>query len=78
MTNHFLFFLLILGSLWDLISLEFKSGCSLEYDEEEFLDKREKVYTFMKIPLEIERFMLYGICQVYNPQFDFTIVKHSV
>ncbi|KAL4142554.1 hypothetical protein QTP88_004993 [Uroleucon formosanum] len=51
------------GSLWDFISVEFKRGYSLENDEKEFSDRREKVYTFMKIPLEVERFMFYGFCQ---------------
>ncbi|XP_060860281.1 protein TAPT1 homolog [Metopolophium dirhodum] len=52
-----------LGSLWDFILLEFNRGYSLENDGKEFSDKREKVYNFMKIPLEVERLMLYGICQ---------------
>ncbi|XP_029348693.1 protein TAPT1 homolog [Acyrthosiphon pisum] len=54
---------LVLGSLWDFILFEFKRDYSLENDEKEFSDKREKVYNFMKIPLEVERFMFYGICQ---------------
>jgi len=53
--------------LWDVILLELKHGYSLENNEKEFSDKREKVYNFMKIPFEIERFMFYGICQVYKP-----------
>jgi len=59
------------GSLWDFISVEFKRGYSLENDEKEFSDRREKVYTFMKIPLEVERFMFYGFCQVCKPQLVF-------
>ncbi|VVC32138.1 Tapt1 family [Cinara cedri] len=51
------------GSLWDFIRIEFKRGYSLENDEKEFSDRREKVYTFMKIPLEVEKFMFYGFCQ---------------
>ncbi|XP_026812293.1 protein TAPT1 homolog [Rhopalosiphum maidis] len=51
------------ASLWDFIRIEFKRGYSLENDEKEFSDRREKVYTFMKIPLEVERFMFYGFCQ---------------
>ncbi|CAH1716857.1 protein TAPT1 homolog [Aphis gossypii] len=51
------------ASLWDFIRVEFKRGYSLENDEKEFSDRREKVYTFMKIPLEVERFMFYGFCQ---------------
>jgi len=55
------------GSLWDFIRVEFTRGYSLENDEKEFSDRREKVYTFMKIPLEVERFMFYGFCQVRAP-----------
>ncbi|XP_050420980.1 protein TAPT1 homolog [Adelges cooleyi] len=51
------------GSLWDFICVEFTRGYSLEHDEKEYSDRREKVYTFMKIPLEVERFMFYGFCQ---------------
>lgn len=59
---HVFFF--SIGSLWDFIRVEFTRGYSLENDEKEFSDRREKVYTFMKIPLEVERFMFYGFCQV--------------
>jgi len=76
--NYFFFYFFFLGSLWDFILLECKPCYSLENDEKEFSDKREKVYNFMKIPLEVERFMFYGICQVCKPHLDFTIVKHSV
>jgi len=48
--------------------VEFTRGYSLENDEKEFSDRREKVYTFMKIPLEVERFMFYGFCQVCAPK----------
>ncbi|XP_026821239.1 protein TAPT1 homolog [Rhopalosiphum maidis] len=52
-----------LGTLWDFILIEFNRGYFLENDEKEFSDRREKVYTLMKIPLEVERFIFYGICQ---------------
>lgn len=58
------FFFVSVGSLWNFICVEFTRGYSLENDEKEFSDRREKVYTFMKIPLEVERFMSYGFCQV--------------
>lgn len=35
----------------------------LEHDEERYSAKREKVYSFMKIPMEVERYMLYGFMQ---------------
>ncbi|KAF0758972.1 protein TAPT1 [Aphis craccivora] len=56
-------FFFFLGTLWDFILIEFNRGYSLENDEKEFSDRREKIYTFMKVPLEVERFIFYGICQ---------------
>lgn len=35
----------------------------LEHDEERFSARREKVYSFMRIPREVERFMRYGFMQ---------------
>lgn len=37
----------------------------LEHDEERFSARREKVYSFIKIPREVENFMAYGFFQVY-------------
>lgn len=74
------FFFFQIGSLWDFIRIEFKRGYSLENDEKEFSDRREKVYTFMKIPLEVERFMFYGFCQVYAQFYiilDFFVFNHN-
>lgn len=34
-----------------------------EHDEERFSARREKIYTFMKIPREFEKFMVYGVLQ---------------
>lgn len=34
-----------------------------EHDEERFSARREKIYTFMKIPREVEKFMTYGVLQ---------------
>lgn len=34
-----------------------------EHDEERFTARREKIYTFMKIPREVEKFMTYGVLQ---------------
>lgn len=36
----------------------------LEHDEEKFSARREKVYSFIKIPREVENFMAYGFLQV--------------
>lgn len=38
-------------------------GYVLEHDEERFSARREKIYTFMKIPRELEKFMVYGMLQ---------------
>ncbi|KAJ8961994.1 hypothetical protein NQ314_005776 [Rhamnusium bicolor] len=35
----------------------------LEHDEERYSARREKIYSFMKIPKEVERFMRYGVMQ---------------
>jgi hypothetical protein len=35
----------------------------LEHDEERYSARREKVYSFMKIPREVEKFMAYGFFQ---------------
>lgn len=35
----------------------------LEHDKERYSAKREKVYSFMRIPLEVEKYMLYGFMQ---------------
>lgn len=34
-----------------------------EHDEERFTARREKIYTFMKIPRELEKFLAYGVLQ---------------
>lgn len=38
-------------------------GYMLEHDEDRFLARREKIYSFMKIPREVEKFMTYGFFQ---------------
>lgn len=43
---------------------ELTRGYQLEHDEERFSARREKVYSFMKIPREVENFMAYGFLQV--------------
>ncbi|KAL0132688.1 hypothetical protein PUN28_000436 [Cardiocondyla obscurior] len=42
---------------------ELTRGYQLEHDEERFSARREKVYSFMKIPREVENFMAYGFLQ---------------
>ncbi|ELU04873.1 hypothetical protein CAPTEDRAFT_5824 [Capitella teleta] len=38
-------------------------GYWLEHDEARYAEKRKRVYTFMKIPREVEKFMTYGFFQ---------------
>lgn len=38
----------------------------LEHDEERFSARREKIYSFMKIPREVEKFMTYGFFQCFD------------
>lgn len=35
----------------------------LEHDEERYSARRQKIYSFMRIPRDLERFMVYGIMQ---------------
>ena len=48
------------GSLLRYISSEVTRSYMLEHDQERYTTKREKMYTFMKIPRELEKFMSYG------------------
>ena len=47
-------------SLVRYISSEVTRSYMLEHDQERYTSKREKMYTFMKIPRELEKFMSYG------------------
>lgn len=38
-------------------------GYMLEHDEERYSARRQKIYSFMRIPRDLERFMVYGIMQ---------------
>ncbi|KAI4459221.1 hypothetical protein MML48_6g00007447 [Holotrichia oblita] len=50
-------------SLFSFLQVELTRGYVLEHDEERYSAKREKVYSFMKIPREVEKFMSYGFMQ---------------
>ncbi|KAK9877949.1 hypothetical protein WA026_020170 [Henosepilachna vigintioctopunctata] len=50
-------------SLFSFLHYELTRDYLLEHDEERFSAKREKVYSFMKIPMEVERYMVYGFMQ---------------
>lgn len=47
-------------SLFNYLSSEVTRGYVLEHDEERYTTRRQKMYTFMKIPRELEKFMSYG------------------
>ncbi|CAG9856709.1 unnamed protein product [Phyllotreta striolata] len=50
-------------SLWSFLNQELTRGYELDNSEDRFSIRREKIYSFMKIPKEVERFMLYGFMQ---------------
>lgn len=51
------------NSLLDYIYGELRRGYILENDEQRYKERREKFYTFLKIPREIEKFIWYGFFQ---------------
>ncbi|VVC96755.1 unnamed protein product [Leptidea sinapis] len=51
------------SSLFAFLHVELTRGYLLEHDEERFSARREKVYSFIKIPQELEKFMVYGFFQ---------------
>lgn len=51
-------------SLLKFLGVELTRGYILEHEEEQYSARREKVYSFMKIPREVEKFMAYGVFQV--------------
>ena len=40
------------------------SGKLMELEEDKYTERREKVYTFLKIPREFEKVMVYFICSL--------------
>ncbi|KAK4882732.1 hypothetical protein RN001_006051 [Aquatica leii] len=50
-------------SLFSFLQVELTRGYVLEHDEERYSARREKVYSFMRIPREVEKFMIYGFMQ---------------
>ena len=47
-------------TLWSYLGAEVTRGYHLDADKERYTDRRKKIYTFMKIPRELEKFMSYG------------------
>ncbi|KAG5682386.1 hypothetical protein PVAND_011739 [Polypedilum vanderplanki] len=50
-------------SLADFLRVELNRGYCLDHDEERYSARREKIYSFMKIPRELEKFLAYGMMQ---------------
>ncbi|KAF5270315.1 hypothetical protein FQR65_LT05503 [Abscondita terminalis] len=50
-------------SLLSFLQVELTRSYVLEHDEERYSARREKVYSFMRIPREVEKFMIYGFMQ---------------
>ncbi|CAL2047827.1 unnamed protein product [Caenorhabditis brenneri] len=48
---------------------ELTRGYSLHNDQARFMEKRRKVYAFLRIPLELEQFLLYGLLQCTDAFF---------
>lgn len=47
----------------DFLRVEVNRGYCLDHDEERYSARREKIYSFMKIPRELEKFLAYGMMQ---------------
>lgn len=47
----------------DFLRVELNRGYCLDHDEERYTSRREKIYSFMKIPRELEKFLAYGMMQ---------------
>lgn len=47
----------------DFFKVELTRGYILEHDEERYSARRQKIYSFMRIPRDLERFIVYGIMQ---------------
>ncbi|KAK6185588.1 hypothetical protein SNE40_007789 [Patella caerulea] len=50
-------------SVFGFITSELTRGYRLERDESKYAERRERVYTFMKTPRELEKFCAYGFFQ---------------
>ncbi|XP_030374109.1 protein TAPT1 homolog [Scaptodrosophila lebanonensis] len=51
------------NTFYDFFKVELTRGYMLEHDEERYSARRQKIYSFMRIPRDLERFMVYGIMQ---------------
>ncbi|CAG2105125.1 unnamed protein product [Medioppia subpectinata] len=51
------------SSLFDYLRSELRRNYVLENDEQRYTERREKFYIFLKIPLQLEKFLCYGFFQ---------------
>lgn len=62
-------------SVWDYLHSELRRGYVLENDEQRYAERRQKFYTFLKVPIELERFMVQAFFQIVDAfLFVFTIL----
>ncbi|XP_064546365.1 protein TAPT1 homolog [Drosophila montana] len=57
------------STFYDFFKVEMTRGYMLEHDEERYSARRQKIYSFMRIPRDLERFMVYGIMQCADSFF---------
>ncbi|KRF99379.1 uncharacterized protein Dwil_GK28110 [Drosophila willistoni] len=51
------------NTFYDFFKVELTRGYMLEHDEERYSARRQKIYSFMRIPRDLERFMVFGLMQ---------------
>lgn len=49
--------------IWTFLRNELASEKLLDYKPSEYDEKREKVYTFLRLPMILEKFMFFGFMQ---------------
>uniref|UniRef100_A0A7E4UVD0 DUF747-domain-containing protein n=1 Tax=Panagrellus redivivus TaxID=6233 RepID=A0A7E4UVD0_PANRE len=50
-------------NLWDVLWMELTRGYSLDHDQDRYDEKRRNVYKFMRLPIELEKFLFFGFLQ---------------
>lgn len=49
---------------WNFFKTELRNDPPANYQESEYIQKRENVYVFLRMPLALEKFMTYGFLQI--------------
>ncbi|XP_054158353.1 transmembrane anterior posterior transformation protein 1 homolog [Oppia nitens] len=63
------------GYLFDYLRSELRRNYVLENDEQRYEERREKFYIFLRIPLQLEKFLCYGFFQCVDAfLFVFTLL----